>query len=49
MKEVIVRNKNVWILKEEMYENMVYGDLVLKKNDKVEKQIYESKIKMKGV
>jgi aspartate aminotransferase len=47
--EVVVRHPHVWILTDDMYEHLVYGDFVFTTAAQVEPTLYERTLTMNGV
>jgi aspartate aminotransferase len=47
--EVLLRHPHVWILTDDMYEHLVYGDFVYKTPAQVEPALYERTLTMNGV
>ncbi len=46
---VLLRHENVWILTDDMYEHLVYGDFVYKTPAQVEPRLYDRTLTMNGV
>lgn len=47
--EVLLRHPHVWILTDDMYEHLVYGDFVFTTPAQVEPQLYDRTLTMNGV
>lgn len=47
--EVLMRHPQVWILTDDMYEHLIYGDFVFKTIAEVEPALYERTLTMNGV
>ncbi len=47
--DVLVRHPNVWVLTDDMYEHLVYGDFVFTTPAEVEPNLYERTLTMNGV
>jgi aspartate aminotransferase len=47
--EVLLRHPHVWILTDDMYEHLVYGDFVYKTPAQVEPALYDRTLTMNGV
>jgi aspartate aminotransferase len=47
--DVLVRHPHVWILTDDMYEHLVYGDFIYKTPAQVEPALYERTLTMNGV
>jgi len=47
--EVLLRHPQVWILTDDMYEHLVYGDFVYKTPAQVEPRLYDRTLTMNGV
>jgi aspartate aminotransferase len=47
--EVLLRHSQVWILTDDMYEHLVYGDFVYKTPAQVEPRLYDRTLTMNGV
>jgi aspartate aminotransferase len=47
--DVLVRHPQVWVLTDDMYEHLVYGDFVYKTPAQVEPALYERTLTMNGV
>ena len=47
--EVLLRHPQVWILTDDMYEHLVYGDFVYKTPAQIEPRLYDRTLTMNGV
>jgi aspartate aminotransferase len=47
--EVLLRHPNVWVLTDDMYEHLTYGDFVFRTIAEVEPKLYERTLTMNGV
>ncbi|TCD15287.1 pyridoxal phosphate-dependent aminotransferase [Oricola cellulosilytica] len=47
--DVLLRHEHVWVLTDDMYEHLVYGDFVFKTPVQVEPKLYERTLTMNGV
>jgi aspartate aminotransferase len=47
--DVLLKHPNVWILTDDMYEHLTYGDFVFKTIAEVEPKLYERTLTMNGV
>ncbi|MBV9704203.1 MAG: pyridoxal phosphate-dependent aminotransferase [Methylobacteriaceae bacterium] len=47
--DVLVRHPHVWVLTDDMYEHLVYGDFVFSTPAQVEPRLYERTLTMNGV
>ncbi len=47
--DVLVRHQHVWVLTDDMYEHLTYGDFVFTTPAQVEPELYERTLTMNGV
>lgn len=47
--DVLLRHEHVWVLTDDMYEHLIYGDFIFKTMAEVEPALYERTLTMNGV